>query len=72
MEENAFWLGVWKIVGSLACVTVLSTASCTAHQTYVLNQAIEKGVDPIKAHCSVYGSSDHDQAMCALAVTSQK
>jgi len=69
MEDNKFWYGIWKIVGMCFCVLVLSGSGCTMYQTNTLQQMVDKGADPIKATCSVFGAGDSNKSMCAIAAT---
>lgn len=62
MEENQFWLTVWKyvITGFVALVTVLA-GSCQM-TNYQIRRAIDAGAAPIAARCAF----DGENSRCVL------
>jgi hypothetical protein len=60
MNENQFWIALWKIVGAVVVVMTVSIGSCTANRHYQTRMLIENtGVDPIGAKCAIAGESGH-------------
>ena len=66
MNENEFWVNVWKLVAGSVVGIFIIVACCDAYSTYTMLKMVEKGADPIKARCSVYGSGERNAAICAL------
>jgi len=58
MNENQFWIAVWKILGTVAVAMTVSLGSCTANRHYQTRLLIENtGVDPIGAKCAMEGET---------------
>lgn len=67
MNENEFWVKVWALVAGGVLGIALTIGACDAYSNYTMLQMVEKGADPIKARCSVYGSGTSNAAICTLA-----
>lgn len=63
MDENTFWLGVWRAIITGICVLAVAGASCTIHADKRIADVIKAGADPIDAHCAFNGI---DNTPCAL------
>ena len=73
MDDNQFWVSIWKMVAVSFCVMVLAIAGCTVNNTRVVNEMTSRGADPIAAACAVNGAGERAQAaMCALAASGKK
>jgi hypothetical protein len=48
MQENEFWVLIWKIIGGCFCVLVLTIGSCMG----ITNNAIINSPDPIASSCA--------------------
>ena len=62
MNENQFWVFVWKVLGACFCVVVLTTAGCTVNRDRLITQS----ADPIAASCAISGGSTMIQ-VCEVA-----
>lgn len=49
MNDNEFWISVWKLVTIGVCCLVLSISGCVVHSKYRIAKAIEQGANPIEA-----------------------
>ncbi len=68
MDENKFWVNVWSL-GVLAFIGFTGVLTLgSIHDNYTMLQMVEKGADPIKARCALYGSGEKNAAMCVLVV----
>lgn len=65
MENDKFWLAIWRAV--IAGIVLFSAvvASCTSYSNALIASSIKGGADPIKAACAI--SSGTDRAICAAA-----
>ena len=57
MNDNEFWIKVWKIAAFVFVVTILNVSGCTINKQSQIRSAIEKGTDPIAAKCAIDASS---------------
>lgn len=58
MNENQFWIAMWKVAGAVVVMMTVSIGSCTANRHYQTRMLIEKtGVDPIGAKCAIEGDT---------------
>ncbi len=58
MNENQFWIAIWKVIGAVVVMTTISIGSCTANRHYQTRLLIENaGVDPIGAKCALEGDT---------------
>jgi hypothetical protein len=67
MEENQFWLNVWRTVAAAFAALVLTIGGCTANQNRLVAEMVAAGADPIKAHCAIVGVQSISGAMCGAA-----
>lgn len=60
MDENQFWIAIWKVIGAVVVMMTVSIGSCTANRHYQTRLLIENtGVDPIGAKCAIEGDTDN-------------
>ena len=59
MDENEFWIAVWKIVAAAVCVFILSISGCLGYA----NKRIADAADPLLVGCAM-GTS---HMACAIA-----
>lgn len=58
MDENQFWVAVWKVTGVIVVAMTVSIGSCTANRHYQTRLLIENtGTDPIGAKCAIEGDT---------------
>mgnify|MGYP003395222971 CR=1 FL=1 len=62
MDDNEFFVKIWKLVCVAFCVLTASVSSCTAYNTY----RITESKDPLAAACAI-GNTSHGQACIAAA-----
>ena len=67
MEENKFWIAVWSLVTTGVLGLAFTIGACDAYSSYTMRQMVERGADPIKARCAIYGSGERNAAICTLA-----
>lgn len=69
MEENSFWLSLWKSVILGICILILCVTGNCQNSKYQLRKMIEAGTDPILAACALgkgYGTD------CILRIAQDK
>ena len=74
MNDNEFWIKVWKCVAVVICVLIMSvTASCQTTKFVVLEMA-KKGANPVDAACSlaVTSSTVSSNPVCIVRSVSKK
>jgi hypothetical protein len=49
MNENDFWVVIWKIIGACFCILVLTVGGCVGY----IDTRIINAPDPIAASCAV-------------------
>lgn len=69
MDENQFWVSIWKIIAAAFVASMTVFGGCVGHTDYRIGQAIKDGADPIKAYCAL--SSNTTDARCIAAVLSK-
>lgn len=56
MNDNEFWITVWKIIAITVCVITVSVGGCTANRQYQTRALIENAkVPPMQAKCAIEG-----------------
>lgn len=66
MDENQFWIAIWKVIGAVVVAMTVSMGSCTANRHYQTRLLIENtGVDPIGAKCAIEGDTGN-MPVCML------
>lgn len=55
MEENTFWITLWRSVLIALCIIVAIMAGCTMNNDRLIAEAIKNGADPIAANCAFEG-----------------
>lgn len=68
MQDNIFWSVVWGIVALCVITLILVVGGIEVQSNNTMLQMVEKGVDPIKARCAVYGGQSSNAALCTSAV----
>ncbi len=63
-DDQKFWVNVWKIVAVCFCVLTLTIGGCYANQVRIISEMVEKGADPLKSECAIYGISSSNAAVC--------
>ncbi len=67
MNENEFWLGVWKLVTVAIMVLTLSISSCSIVKHRTVAELVKNGANPIDAYCAINtGDSSGDPVICTL------
>lgn len=76
-NEHKFWLGFWGILALATIFTTAIIAGCNVknheNEAMVINNAVQKGLDPIVAKCamlvgSVNNFSSAETAVCLAVV----
>lgn len=58
MDDNQYWISVFKLIGAVLCVFILSMTGCTVNKQYQIRTLIENAkVDPIDAKCALDGDA---------------
>jgi len=63
MDENQFWIAVWRAVCAAVAAVAAVIGGCTAHDRYVVRDMVQHGANPIDASCS-FGAND--ASICAV------
>jgi hypothetical protein len=62
MEENTFWIAIWRTVAATLVGLALTTAGCTANRDRIIQEMTQQGAHPMDARCAV----TPDERMCLL------
>lgn len=65
MEENSFWLAVWKIVAWAIVGVSAVIGGCTAYESTLVAQMTERGADPVLARCAIGSQDSAFKVLCA-------
>jgi len=65
MDDNQFYVAVWKIVGTAFCVLAVSIAGCVTHTHYRISEDLKSGVDPLMVACA--HNNDGSATACTIA-----
>jgi hypothetical protein len=68
MDDNQFWLNLWRAVIAGLCVVVATMAGCTSYKTRQAADLIRNGADPIRVGCALE-VGDSTATRCLLLVT---
>lgn len=63
MNENVFWIKIWRTLALAAVLVVASLSGCVINQSYLVANMVEKGIDPIAASCAF---TDSSRAICVV------
>ena len=66
MDDNVFFITMWKLVAVVVVVFILTTGSCTIHQQKKIADLIAAGADPLGAQCAIYGVKSYNSAVCGI------
>lgn len=70
MNENEFWITVYKLIALVVCTLILIVGGCSIHQQAMVVELVKTGADPIKANCGIMGpQSSNTAAICAQVAT---
>ena len=69
-SENAFWLGVWKLVASTVIMLLVVLTINSVAEKFAIQKMVERGENPVAARCA-YGSV-HDDAVCLTYINTVK
>ncbi len=68
MDENQFWLNVWKVITTGIFGVAAVVGGCVGHTDYRISEAIKAGGDPIATYCAL-SSATTDVRCVAVAIT---
>ena len=72
MEENQFWLGIWRLV-TLVLVAMIGSCTYGMHDKRdKWEKAVANGADPMVTSCALYDQTGVDQATCLLLAQNRK
>lgn len=71
MEENEFWIAIWRVVGGCICAIALTVAGCSSYRTSKVAEAIASGADPIRARCGLINDGGAAEAAICGAVAAK-
>lgn len=69
MNENEFWIALWKIVAAVLCVIAVTIGGCSTYETQQIAKLASAGVDPIKSRCAVSGVAKRTAVICYSVAT---
>jgi hypothetical protein len=55
VDDNEFWLGVWKIVGAVVAAMIFAVMLSSLFRARMLSEAIAGGAEPMRAACAFNG-----------------
>lgn len=64
MEENTFWLAIWRTVAAAIFGIVAAVAGCSTVADYQVKELVISGVNPIAARCAIWGSGERNSVAC--------
>lgn len=64
MDENEFWIAVWRWIGLTLFGCVASVAGCVSNTNYQIRQEVASGKDPLAIACA--HGQDGSGTSCAL------
>lgn len=67
MEDNKYWVIIWKLVAASFIILTITVGACTIHQQIKITELVAGGADPIKAQCAIYGVLSSNAALCGAA-----
>ena len=65
MDDNNFWINIWKIVAIVFVVVAGIIASYNSYQTYQIVEMVTAGASPLEASCAV-SSDDYNSTICVI------
>lgn len=68
MEENQFWIAVWRATAAVIAVIVMTIGGCNVHQQRAVVHMVKGGSDPMRAACAL-GIAERSEARCAILAT---
>lgn len=68
MNRNEFWLGIWKVLGTVVVLVTITIGGCSSYATSKVAEAINNGVSPLEVTCAINGTNN---TVCAI-IASQK
>ena len=66
MDENQYWVTIWKTVAATFSVLVMTVGGCSVSQQHKIAELVAGGADPIKAQCAIYGVQSGNAAVCGV------
>lgn len=70
MNENEFWIALWRTAGAIVVCIVAVASGCVSYnntiETTRIAEAIKTGVEPLAARCAISGYGDSRIPMCAV------
>lgn len=72
MEENNFWLSIWKLVTLVVVVMIGSCSYSTHDRRDKWEKAVANGADPMVASCALFTQDTVEQATCLLLAQNRK
>lgn len=71
MDDNTYWLSIWRLAAAVAATIALTIGGCTSHRQYRIAEAIKAGHDPQAVRCAVEAEAGNTLA-CVLLITERK
>lgn len=53
MEDNQFWVNVWKVIATGVVGLAAVIGGCVSHTDYRISEAIKAGAEPLAAYCAL-------------------
>ena len=72
MEENQFWLNLWKL-GAVVLVVLVGSCTYGAHDRRdKWEKAVANGADPMVTACALFDQTESERITCALLAQNRK
>ena len=69
MNDNEFYIKVWKYLTIATCVVIISGMASCQSGNYQITRAIEAGATPLQAACAFQmGSSSSGDMLCTIEI----
>ncbi len=72
MEENDFWLRIFKISVIGVCVIVIALIGSCQSSKYQIRKSIEAGYSPMSVACAFDHGNVSDGTLCAIELVKTK
>jgi hypothetical protein len=66
MNDNRFWFLIWCLVAGSLVVPIIGLIANDAYGTARYTEMVERGADPIKVRCGLWGGDMDHRVDCNL------
>lgn len=66
MNDNEYWVNIWKLAAIVLCVIVVSSIGSCQASKYQIRKAIEAGSTAMEAACAFDHGNVSDNSLCTI------